>query len=87
MGLDWGSVRSEHVEKACELYLAGQNSPRSVAKGLFLVFGEKVLPAKHVVRMAYQLANDRPLDSPLRFASGEGTVRLLRGLGFTVKRG
>jgi hypothetical protein len=56
------------------------------AKGLFVAFGDKRLPAKHAVRLAYCLANDLPLDTELRFSSGEGTVKLLQRLGFTVER-
>ena len=86
MGLKWSTVKPEHVTQACELLLQGKLQPRAQAKGLYLVFRDQRLPAKHVVRLAYCLANDLPTDAKFKFASGEGTLRLLRSLGFVVTR-
>jgi len=86
MPLHWDAVRAEHVRRACELVVSGQHPPRSKAKELFITHEGQHLPAKHVLRLAYLLANQLPLDSDLRFASGEGTIRRLRGLGFTATR-
>jgi hypothetical protein len=87
MPLNWNTVTAEHVRRACDLVASGQNPPRAKAKGLFITYQDRDLPAKHVLRLAYLLANHLPLESEVRFASGEGTIKLLRGLGFTVARG
>ena len=86
MALNWDTVRAEHVKRACDLVASGERTPRSTAKGLFVSYNERNLPAKHVLRLAYLLANNLPLDKELRFASGEGTLNRLRALGFTVAR-
>jgi hypothetical protein len=84
--LDWSTVRPEHVTAACKLLLSGENRPRSKAKGIFLLLEGQSLPAKHVLRVAYCLANKIPADSAPKFSSGEGTVKVLRDLGFSVQR-
>jgi hypothetical protein len=86
MALRWSTVKREHVAKACDLILSGQHQPRASAKGLFLLYGEQRLPVKHALRLAYCLANELPLDTPVKFASGEGSLNLLRRLAFTVSR-
>ena len=86
MALDWSTIKSEHVTKACELIVKGSQVPRVGAKGLCLAYQDQRLPAKHVVRLAYCLANGLSFESKLKFASGEGTIRLLHGLGFEVVR-
>jgi hypothetical protein len=86
MGLKWDTVCAEHVDRACKLVAEGKHRPRARAKGIFLVRDDQELPAKHVLRLAYLLAHNRPLDEAMRFASGEGTIRVLRGLGFIVVR-
>lgn len=86
MALEWSTVKREHVTRACELLVAGEHRPRAQAKGLFVVFGAQRLPAKHALRLAYCLANGLPLDGPVKFASGEGTVRFLKELGLAVER-
>ena len=65
---------------------AGQHSPRAGAKGIFIAWQGKPLPAKHVLRLAYLLANRMDANSPLKFASGEGTVLRLKKLGIDVRR-
>lgn len=84
--LNWSTVKAEHVSRACELLRRGEQLPRAQAKGIFLVYQNERLPAKHVLRLAYCLSNGLPLGSVLRFSSGEGTVRILRNLGFSVER-
>ena len=86
MALNWDTVRAEHVKQACDLVASGEHAPRSTAKGLFVSHNGRDLPAKHVLRLAYLLANSLSLDKELRFASGEGTLNRLRALGFTARR-
>ena len=83
--LNWSSVTREHVARACELLSRGEQKPRAQAKGIFLMYEDQRLPAKHALRLAYCLANKLPLDSVVKFSSGEGTVRVLRNLGFSVE--
>ena len=86
MALDWSTVKGEHVSNACELLLKGRGHPRASAKGLFVVIEGQRLPAKHVLRLAYCLANELSPEAAPKFASGEGTVKLLQRLGFAVER-
>lgn len=86
MALNWKTLRAEHVQKACEMLLAGQHRPRPNAKGLYVDFQGHRLPAKQVMRVAYCLANDLSPDANLKFASGEGTLKRLQDLGFSVER-
>jgi len=86
MGLNWQSIRATDVQRACDMVESGQQTSRTPSKGIFLTRNGRQLPAKHVLRLAYCLANNMPLDSKLKFASGESSISLLRGLGFTVDR-
>lgn len=86
MSLNWRTVRASDVQQACELVESGQQTTRTPAKGIFLIRNGNPLPAKHVLRLAYCLANKLPLDSQLKFTSGDSSISLLRGLGFEVER-
>lgn len=87
MALNWDTIRPEHVQKACELVASGARRARAPAKGIFVIHGSERLPAKHVQRIAYLLANGMDLDTKLKFASGDGTLKLFRKLGFRAERG
>src|SRR5436190_13483571 len=86
MSLNWRSLRATDVEQACRVIESGQHPAPTPPKGIFLVQHGQRLPAKHVLRLAYCIANSLPLNSKLKFSSGDGTVRLLRSLGFEVER-
>jgi len=86
VALSWSTIKREHVTQACEFLIKSEHGPSSRAKGLFLVFQNHHLPAKRVTRLAYCFANDLALDTKVIFASGEGILRRLRELGFTVER-
>ena len=86
MALNWESVSTADVRRACEMVAAGQHSPRAGAKGIFVTWQGKSIPAKHVLRLAYLLANRMDTNAPLKFASGEGTILRLKRLGFDVRR-
>ena len=86
MKIDWHLVRAEHVEKACELTLGGQYPARAKVKGIVVRIRDVDLPAKHVFRLAYCLAKGMPLDGEVKFTSGDGTISLLRRLGFDARR-
>lgn len=85
MGLDWKSVTSVHVREACEAYLnSGGSKPK--VRGLVIRYEERLLPAKTILRIAYCLANNMPPEKELKFSSSEGSLRLLRSLGFQTER-
>jgi hypothetical protein len=86
MGVNWERVRKQHVTEACQLILAGGLGRKHTARGLFVLFQGRRLPAKDVARIAHQLAAGRQPDEPLKFASGQGTLDLLTRLGFQVER-
>jgi hypothetical protein len=86
LALNWESVNAADVRRACEMIADGQHRPRAGAKGIFVTWQGKLLPAKHVLRVAYLLANRMSPNAPLKFASGEGTILRLRKLGFDVSR-
>lgn len=85
MGLNWKSVTSVHVNEACEVYLnSGGSKPK--VRGLVIWYKERPLPAKAVLRIAYCLANNMPLEKELKFSSSEGSLRFLESLGFHTER-
>lgn len=86
MKLDWKAVSARHIESACELTLAGQYPARAKAKRIVVRFREQDLPAKHVLKLAYCLAKGIPLGTEVKFASGDGTINLLRQRGFEALR-
>ena len=86
MSLNWRSVRATDVEQACQLVESGSQPTRTPSKGIFLIRNGNPLPAKHVLRLAYCIANKLPLLTELKFASGDSSINLLRSLGFEVER-
>ena len=85
MGLNWKSVKTVHVTQACEALL-NSAGPRSKPRNLIVIYKDKQLPAKTVLRIAYCLANNIPSETKLKFASSEGSLQLLRSLGFRTER-
>lgn len=86
MALNWKSVKSEHIAQACELLLRGEHKRRTPPKGIFVSYKDSALPAKHVLRLGYCIANNIPPSTALKFSSGDGTIKLLRSLGFEAGR-
>lgn len=86
MALNWSTVRTEHVRRACELLSQTPRKPSARASGLFVLNGGQRLPAKQVVRLAYCIANNLDQDSKLKFSSGDGILNMLQRLGFTAER-
>ena len=70
MKLNWKSVKAAHVTRACEAIL---NSAGAEPKpgDLIVIYKDKRLPAKTILRIAYCLANDIPSEPKLKFASSE----------------
>jgi hypothetical protein len=84
VALNWKSVSAEHVRAAIAEVAAARTHDR--ATGLVLLDGDRALPAKEVLRTAYRLANKLPAESAVKFSSGDGTLNILRQLGFTAER-
>jgi hypothetical protein len=85
MKLNWASVKVDHVTRACEeLYASSDPKPRP--GGLVVRYRDKQLPAKAVLRLAYGLANKSQSQTPLKFASGEASLKFLQSLGFEAER-
>ena len=85
MGLNWKSVKAVHVTQACERLL-NSAGPGPRPRGLIVTYKDKQLPAKVILRMAYCLANNIPSGTKLKFSSGEGSLQILRSLGFRAER-
>jgi hypothetical protein len=85
MGLNWTSVKANHVTQACEV-LSDSASLRSKLGSLVVTYRGKNLPAKAVLRLAYCLANNISPETHLKFASSESSIKLLRSLGFQAQR-
>jgi hypothetical protein len=83
--IDWQLVRAEHVTAACERIFAAGSTQKS-ATGLYVIFRDRHLPAKRVLRLAYCVAAGLPPDTKLKFSSGDGSLNLLRKLGFVADR-
>ncbi len=86
MSINWTTVNAEHVAQACEMLINGEALPRTPAKGIFILYQGRKLPAKHALRLAYCLANDLSHETKVNFSSGDATVSRLRTLGFHVAR-
>jgi hypothetical protein len=86
MALNWKSLKAEHVKQACSILRSGQRVPSVKKAGLYVRFETVDLPAKEVLGVAYRIANGLQQDTKLRFSSGEGTIALLRALGFEAGR-
>jgi hypothetical protein len=85
MALNWSSVKPEHVSAAFEL-LADKATLITKRHGLVVRQRGAVLPAKEVLRVAHRLANALPRDAEVNFSSGNGTLSVLRRLGFEAER-
>ena len=84
MALNWKSVTAEHVRTALKQVGASRIGNRT--SRLVIVDADRSLPAKEVLRVAYLLANKLPADAKIKFSSGDGTLRVLRDLGFHAER-
>jgi hypothetical protein len=84
MALNWKSVSADHVREA--LRMVASKRTTDMAAGIAIVDQGRHLPAKEVLRTAYRLANRLPSDSSITFSSGDGTLNVLRNLGFQAER-
>jgi hypothetical protein len=84
MALNWKSISADHVRAALKQVSTSRSVNRT--SGLVIFDGERSLPAKEVLRAAYLIAHKLPADSNIKFSSGDGTLKVLRDLGFHADR-
>jgi hypothetical protein len=84
--MDWTSVTAHHVAEACEELLEIADQKLSKQGSLVVIYKERQLPVKAVLRRAYALANNIPREKYIDFTSGEANLKLLRSLGFRAER-
>jgi hypothetical protein len=84
MALNWKSVTADHVRQALRAVSAKRSTDRT--EGIVILDQGRRLPAKEVLRIAYQLANGLPNAEKVKFSSGDGTINVLRRLGFSAER-
>jgi len=84
MALNWKSITADHVNAA--LKQVGETRSGNRTSGLIAFEVNRALPAKEVLRVAYQLANRLPVNTELKFSSGDGTLKVLQNLGFRAER-
>jgi hypothetical protein len=84
MALDWETVKAEHVQAACERL--APTLARNEMGGLVVWCGDKMLPAKQVLKTAYRIANGWPDEADVRFSSGDTMLNRLQRLGFRAER-
>jgi hypothetical protein len=85
VALNWKSVTAEHVREAMQ-HVGASKAKKNGMSRLVLIDGSRMYSAKEVLRVAYRLANKLPRDSVVKFSSGDGTLNVLRKLGFVAKR-
>jgi hypothetical protein len=80
MDFDERVLRREHVLKAIEKYLSspGKHHP---AKSAFLIHKEFKLPAKFIIRSAFEIATGH-MPHPETLTGGKASIRVLQKLGF-----
>jgi hypothetical protein len=84
MALNWKSIQAIDIQRACEELVARNKSDRTT--GLIVLFHERALPAKEVLKIAYRNANGLDPSKEIKFSSGDGTLKILSQLGFAVER-
>jgi hypothetical protein len=82
--LNWKSVSADHVQAA--LKQVANTTAKDCTSGLIVFDGNRKLPAKEVLGVAYRLANKLASDVALKFSSGDGTLHTLQRLGFRAER-
>lgn len=79
----WNNVKREHVIKAIQKF--GKLSPDyPKPRNTFLVYNDKIYPAKHIRGLAFEIANDKEIKKS-EYSGGQETVNFFRKLGFEVE--
>lgn len=80
MDFDERLIRREHVLRAREKFLSSPTKHHP-AKSAFLIHEEHKLPAKFIIRSAFEIATGH-LPHPETLTGGKASIRVLRNLGF-----
>lgn len=80
MDFDERVIHKEHVLAAIEKYLTSPANHRP-AKSAFLIHEDRKLPAKHLIRLAFEIATGH-LPHPEALTGGKASIRVLQNLGF-----
>ncbi len=80
MDFDERVIKREHVLEAIEKYLSVPMNHHP-AKSAFLIYKDCKLPAKFILRLAFEIATGQ-MPHPETLTGGKASIRVLRGLGF-----
>lgn len=80
MDFDERVIRKGHVLAAIEKYLSAPMNHHP-AKSAFLIYKERKLPAKFILRLAFEIATGH-MPHPETLTGGKASIRVLQGLGF-----
>jgi hypothetical protein len=80
MDFDERMIRKEHVLAAIEKYLSAPMNHHP-AKSAFLIYKDHKLPAKFILRLAFEIATGH-MPHPETLTGGKASIRVLQGLGF-----
>ena len=85
MKLNWKSVKAVHVTQACEALL-NSAGPGAKPRGLVVIYKDKQLPAKLILRMAYCLANNIPSETKLKLRQVDVLVSQGQSMGEAIRQ-
>jgi hypothetical protein len=80
MDFDERVIQRAHVTAAVEKYLSSPMK-HPPARSAFIVIGEQNLPAKFILRLAFEIATGF-LPHPETLTGGKASIRVLKNLGF-----
>ncbi|MBF0242293.1 MAG: hypothetical protein HQK64_07430 [Desulfamplus sp.] len=80
MDFDERLIKKEHVTAAIEKYLSSPDNRHS-ARSAFLIHEEHKLPAKFIIRLAFEIATGH-MPHPETLTGGKASIRVLQNLGF-----
>lgn len=80
MDFDERVIQKEHVLSAIEKYLSTPTKHHP-AKSAFLIHNDRKLPAKFIIRLAFEIATGH-MPHPETLTGGKASIRVLQNLGF-----
>ena len=83
MDFDERVIRKEHVLAAIKKYLSAPIN-HYPAKSAFLVHKDQKLPAKFILRLAFEIATGH-MPHPETLTGGKASIRVLQQLGFNTR--
>jgi hypothetical protein len=80
MDFDERVIQKEHVLSAIEKYISAPTNHHP-AKSAFLIHKDQKLPAKFIIRLAFEIATGH-MPHPETLTGGKASIRVLQNLGF-----